>query len=511
MTNLCRLEADVLARPGALDSATLAKGASMIGVGEPTDAMVQAINSRFALRPMEASEVFVWPIQAVNNLTTAYHFWMDRTSLVNFDARANTGAGISYLRNHNQGEDPHGRVFAAKLFDDGEYVAPKLAKGAVPLARDVFRPKGSDRVLRLIEMVYMPRGLTINGHANDDLIANIEAGVQASVSIGFSYMSPQEPGSSFIDDITGLDLFRSGTDQVPYFPGVDYEVDGPNGKKMVVTATARVVGAQQNEVSGVYFGAVPDAYVERGAALFREGRLALTDARRIEETMGLRHGLLVGDLRTYSLPAAPATAAGEPRIVHEDDAAAVGGDAVATTDTGLSRLRELVGSDAARWADLELEGVEADPIGALVTLHRREIDEARAQGEALGAAHEALKAELAERLGLAEGETLADGIGRLKALAATGEAVRGELIKQLFVQMTRAGMPPADEDSERELIASWTPDQLRAKTEAYKRVADQQIQPGRVSEPALSLVDRHAAAADNATNDQPAPRRVARV
>ena len=499
----CELQADVLAAPGNLTGATLAAGGGLIGVGEPTAKQLESLN-RFGLRTLSADEVFVWPIHAVNNKVTSYHFWVGPSSLKNFERIANGPHGISYLRNHNQDQDPHGRVFAGVIVDDGEYVAPKTAKGQTPLARDVFKPAGGEKVLRLVEMVYMPRGLTINGHRNDDLIANIEAGVQASVSVGMHFYTPLAPGSAWVCDITGRDIFASDPGEARYFPGVDYEVDGPDGKKTVVTATAQLVNAIQTEVSGVYMGAVPDAYVERAAVLHARGFMSFDDARRLEETMRVSRGRIVGDLTTYSAP--PQARAADPTMTgHEPGGAQDGGDAVDL----LARLRELVGEGTPEWADLELHGVEADPVGALHTYHVEQMKAAHAERDSAREASATLKSTLAEDLGvdLAAGDTLAAGIARLKAEAAAGAEVRGELVTRLFAQMTRAGLPP-NEDSERELIASWSIEALKAKTEQYRLLADRQVTPGRVSDPADSLQSR--ADGDPATA-QPAPVRAARV
>lgn len=497
------LRADNLVAPGALSDTVLAAGGGLVGVGEPTAKQLEALN-RLALRPLEAGDVFVWPIRAIGSAVTAYHFWPGPSSLKNFAAQANGPHGISYLRNHNQDQDPHGRVFAGVLVDEGESAVAAPPKGQHRLARDVFRPKGSERQIGVVEMVYMPRGLTINGHANDDLIANIETGVQASVSVGLHFYTPLAPGSAWICDITGQDVFRADPSEARYFPGLDYEVDGPDGKKVVVTATAQLVNAIQTEVSGVFMGAAPDAYVERAATLYAARLMSIGDARRLEETIGLRRGRIVGDLTTYSVPPR-ATAADAAEIGHEPGAEQDGGDAVDL----LARVRELVGEGTPEWADLELHGVEADPVGALHTCHAAQMAAAHAERDSAREAHEALKAKMAEDLGvdLAAGETLGAGIARLKAEAEAGREVRAELTSRLFAQMTRAGLPP-DEDRERELIASWSIEALKAKTEQFRQLADRQLSPGRVSDPADSLQSR---ADGDAQPAQPALRRVARV
>lgn len=489
------LQADVIMGSEATE---LARGDNLLAAGTPNDAQLAAINERMPLvGTLSADDVFVWPIQAINSRTYAYHMWMDKSSLKNFVDGANSGRGYSYLRNHNQGEDPHGRVFAGVLRDDGPSEALKPPAGTIPFARDVMRDPGN--VLRVYEVIYMPRGLVINGHSNDDLIRNLETGVQASNSVGFGVYSPLEPGSRVECDICGVDMFRSSYDDCPHFPGLDYEVklgQGENDPKSVVTATARVMNAQQNEVSGVYLGAVPDTFTERALALHRGGLMSLKDARRIEDTYHLTRGRIVGDAQTiidmgrgavqyHGIPtgaSVPATNSvqhgGQPSAEIDNK---TGGESMQEM---LARVRELLAGDPGRLAALELHKPEAEPLAAFAKVFEAEVDDERARAETALATHAAYQKAESEWLALAEGETVAQGRARKDGMAELGAKMFERMVGDYLTQRTRAGLP-ADEAA-KAVAGQYSPDQLEAETKALKAAADKLYGPaGRVTEPTL--------------------------
>lgn len=505
------LQADVLVGDAATE---LARGDNLLAAGEPNDAQLAAINARMPLvGSLKAEDVFVWPIQAINSRTYAYHMWMDKSSLKNFVDGANSGRGYSYLRNHNQGEDPHGRVFAGVLRDDGAAAEPaKLPAGAVPFARDLFREPAN--VLRVYEAIYMPRHLVINGHANDDLIRNLETGVQASNSVGFGVYSPLEPGSRIECDICGVDMFRSSYDDCPHFPGLDYEAklgQGDDAPKVVVTATARVMNAQQNEVSGVYLGAVPDTFTERALALHRGGLMSLKDARRIEDTYHLARGRIVGDTQTivdmgrgavqyHGIPVG-ATVTTNTTVQHvqqplDETDNETGGESM---QDDLARVRELLAGDTGRLAALELHKPDVDPLAAMVKVFEAEVDDERARAEQALATHAAYQKAEEAWLGLAEGETVAQGRARKDGMAELGAKMFGRMVGDYLTQRTRAGLPA--DDAAKAVAGQYTPDQLEAETKALKAAADKLFGPaGRVTEPTLENRPENEATA-------PAPRR----
>lgn len=503
------LQADVLVGDAAQE---LARGDNLLAVGTPNDAQMAAINRMPLVGQLKPDDVFVWPIQAINSRTYAYHMWMDKSSLKNFVDGANGQHGYSYLRNHNQGEDPHGRVFAGVLRDDGapEPVA-KLPAGAVPFARDVFREQTN--VLRVYEAVFMPRGLVINGHSNDHLIRNLETGVQKSNSVGFGVYSPLEPGSRIECDICGADMFRSSYDDCPHFPGLDYEAklgQGDDAPKVVVTATARVMNAQQNEVSGVYLGAVPDTFTERALALHRGGLMSLKDARRIEDTYHLTRGRIVGDaqmiidmgrgaVQYHGIPAW--SVADNTTVQHVQQPLGetdneTGGESMQEM---LARVRELLAGDTGRLAALELHKPDVDPLAAMVKVFEAEVDDERARAEQALATHAAYQTAEGAWLGLAEGETVAQGRARKDGMAELGAKMFGRMVGDYLTQRTRAGLP-ADEAA-KAVAGQYTPDQLEAETKALKAAADKLYGPaGRVTEPTLENRPENEATA-------PAPRR----
>ncbi len=502
------LRADVLAgHERKLAHAVPKEHADLFHTGEPNDAQLDLIN-RLSLRDLRANELFVWPIQAVNNLTFAYSMWMDESSLTNFAEDANGPRGIPYLRNHRSDEDPHGRVFAGVLVEDGKIGAPQSQEGSVPHARDLFRRRKGDSVLRLYEMVFMPRGLTINGAPNDDLVRNLEAGVQASNSIGFHTYGPLEPGSFIECDICGCDMFRADLDRCHHFPGLEYEEalsadeDAP---KSVVLSTARVVGARQSEVSGVYLGAVPETYTERAGTLFRAGHMSQKDARRLEEQLSLGRGRIVGDVRTYHQTGAIVA----PRTTEPTQPPSGGHDEGAKDMKDLlARVKELVAGDNALWADLELHGVEDDPARALVEHHKAEVARLRDELSDANDTHTAFKSKLAERLGQTEDETMDHALARIESERKVAGEVRERLLVEYLRQLTRAGMP-GDEAEERTLVASWTLAQVEKKTAQLKKRADSQVTTGMLHEPEIASRNDEDDAPSDAAPLKPTMRPVA--
>lgn len=475
----------------------------LFSFGTPTDAQMAELRRRGIIldEGILAEELVTWTIQAINNITHAKNMWMDETSLRNFLARASSGRGIPYLRDHNSRNGTTGRVYAGELVNDGPAPAATAVEGMVPTFRDLFRDPSD--VLRLYEQVYMLRDGTEEERAH---VAKIRAGVQASNSVGFGVYGPLEPGSSIECDACKVDLFRVDYETCPHYPGLEYEVNvaGPDAEAaelVTALATARVINAQQDEVSGVYLGAVPDTFTERGRALFRAGLMSTSQARRAEEIYRLTRGRIVGDERSTSLPTrAPA---GGHTGVPAGGAQTKRSEHVKAEDL-LARVRELAGSPE-RVADLELHGLDEDPIRALVSLHEAETAELKRAAEDAKAAHEALKAKLVERLEAREGETLDQALDRWAEGMKIAGQVRARLEEEYFRQMTRAGMPP-DQEEQRALMAGWSLDQIERQTKRLKDLADSSLKPGRISEPRLD--DRHG---DGENPKTPAHRRVARV
>lgn len=479
MSDRLEIEVPVLTAEASM---TLAREDAMLGIGQPNSVQLGEINKRMPLvGDLAAEDLFVWAIQAGNSLTHAYYMWLDESSLRRMAAGANAGRGYPYLRNHNHYSDPHGRVYGAVLREDGSIPLSPAVDGVAPLARDVLNPGG--KLVRLFEAVYIPRGLTVNGIANDDLIRNLETGVQASVSLGLGLYNPTDPGARVLCDIDGADMFRSDWDLCPHFPGSEYEImlgKGDDAKKTSVISTGRVVNAGQNEVSGVYLGAVPDTFTERGRQLFAAGLLGMKDARRIEDDYRLARGTIAGDRQTIvdigrKAPVADTKNGRRPGKV--DGSGPMSGDEM------LARVRELLAGNPGRLAALELHDPDADPLNALVRALDGEVETERRRAEELTATHAEWKRREAEWLELSDGETVDAGRKRKDELAKLGEAMFEKAVDEYLRQRTRAGLT-ADENA-KAMAKRMTPSEIEAETLALKTAADRQYGPGRATEPTL--------------------------
>lgn len=450
--------------------------------GQPSEEDLAAINSRVALTPQRAEDLFAWGFVISNVRVDSHGTWMDQSSLRNYLRQATGPRGVPYLRNHNTYSDEMGRVFGGELRDLGEYVPARPAAGSLPTARDTFREPGRD--LQLIERAFTRRDIA------PDMIARLESGISASNSIGFSVYTPAAPGSMLECDICQVDLFllENGNWACPHLPGFAYEVKRDE-KTHHVTATARVVNATQREASGVYLGSTPGTYTlaDRAASLFRAGKVSERDAVLFEEMHRLTRGYVTGATSaTFDLgrtkPKQPT-----PTDDGRDAAQAPAPQLKEPPMNELaSRARELLGADQDRIAAYELAGGDSDPLGAL---HRVLTDEAisarKAQGEAEAKADATLR-QVASRIQAADGEPLAQALDRVMTLAELGRGAHSRLVDEMLRQMTRAGIKLDDEatKAQRTLAERLTPEEVERQTNLFKATADAAITPGRISDPA---------------------------
>lgn len=451
--------------------------------GVPTEAELAVINERCALAPQVAEALFRWSFEISNNWVDSHGTWMDKSSLDNYRRAANTGRGVPYLRHHDVATDEMGRVFRGDLRNEGSRT-PQTPDGAVPLARDLFRPQSN--AYRLIETAYTRRDLA----GAPDLIARLESGISASNSIGFGVYTPAAPGSMLECDICGIDLFQRAADgwgyACPHLPGVETEIqrgDGDEAVAVAVIATARVRNAVQREASGVYLGSTPGTYTlaDRAAVLFQAGQIGEKAARQFEDIHRLVRGAVVGDRRLVIDMGRSRPASG----TGSDPRPASTGETEMDTSALLARVREVLAGDADRLAALELTDAAGDPVQALYRVMCGEVDDERRERQAAEAKAEAIKAQVLKRVGAQNGEDVAAALDRVMALAQLGEGARDRLIEGLLVEMTRAGIE-YEAESQRAIAERLTPQEIEAQTAMYKRTADARHTPGRVSDPSAA-------------------------
>lgn len=195
---------------------------------EVSDKDLELIN-RHTLRPFTREELFAYEGICSSDALDSYDTRMDPYStLKNFSNELNLG--VPLMEGHNTNINPYGRSF------DAEY----LEKDGITSVRGRW---------------YIPRNTTINGTNTDDTIRAIEAGVIKDMSVGFG-----GPDMWYKCSADGKDLWDT-----PYYPG-DVDEDGNRVFFWIMDANLR-------EVSTVYKGACPGAYIEKTRSAIEAGEM----------------------------------------------------------------------------------------------------------------------------------------------------------------------------------------------------------------------------------------------
>ena len=114
------------------------------------------------------------------------------------------------------------------------------------------------------------RGITANGNKTDDTIRQIKAGVIRDMSVGFA-------NGSYRCGSCGKDLWNS---DCPHIPGLEDE----NGRM----SFAWIVDARLREVSTVYKGSTPDAYIDKAREYMQQGQMELDKVHQLEQRFNVR-------------------------------------------------------------------------------------------------------------------------------------------------------------------------------------------------------------------------------
>lgn len=192
--------------------------ARLVSDTDLTDDDLAKIN-RHALKPLTRDEVFAFDGICSSDALDSYYTRMDpHSTLRNF--AEDLIAGTALLDGHDTDKTPYGRSFDSEIIE----------KDGATLVRGRW---------------YIVRGLTLNGANTDDTIKAIESGVIRDMSVGFG-----GNGLWYKCSADGRDIWDT-----PYYPG-DIDEDGN-------TVFFWIVDARLREVSTVYKGACPDAYIEK--------------------------------------------------------------------------------------------------------------------------------------------------------------------------------------------------------------------------------------------------------
>lgn len=211
------------------------------------DAELEKIN-RHTLEPVAASEIFTFSGNCSNDRMDSHFTRMDpMTTLRNY--AEDLKSGVSLQEGHNVYVNPYGRSY------DGEIATSGDENGISNAVRGSW---------------YIMRGITANGNKTDDTIRQIKAGIVRDMSVGFA-------GGSYRCGSCGKDLWNS---DCPHIPGLEDE----NGR----LSFAWIVDARLREVSTVYKGSTPDAYIDKAREYMQQGQMELDKVHQLEQRFNVR-------------------------------------------------------------------------------------------------------------------------------------------------------------------------------------------------------------------------------
>lgn len=206
--------------------------------------------NRLTLEPVKEEEIFTFSGICSNDRLDSYFTKMDPvTTLRNYvdDLKA----GTSLQEGHDIRKNPYGRSYDGILIPAGD------EPGSFNAVRGHW---------------YIIRGLTINGSNTDDTIRAIKAGIIRDMSVGFGGQEMWYRCSSCGRDIWDWEC--------PHIPGLMDENDRLN--------FAWVVDAHLREVSTVYKGSTPGAYIDKARQYIEQGQLSQQHIHQLEQRYQVR-------------------------------------------------------------------------------------------------------------------------------------------------------------------------------------------------------------------------------
>lgn len=223
--------------------------------GEATDEQLLQLILARAPDPQvfESAPPFTWQAEASSGRLDSYYTRMDERSLRNYAKDADDG--VMFLDSHDFRQLGLGQSIR------GQFVA---GEGKV----DLRRPDDANPHRVLIDFFTIP-GLKLGRADSDSFIRGARSGMLKDVSIGF------DPGR-FECNICSKDPFDWWSMECLHIPGAYYDEAGanvvPRGKD-AVQAFAWVREARLLEVSAVYAGATPGAYIQKAKFLVEAGQV----------------------------------------------------------------------------------------------------------------------------------------------------------------------------------------------------------------------------------------------
>lgn len=208
------------------------------------EAVMSRIN-RQAIDPLSKEDVFTFSGICSNSRLDAYLTRMDpATTLRNYvDDLKN---GVPLQEGHDIYKNPYGRSYDAELLEEDE-----------------FGVRGHWYVLR---------DLSINGVPTNDTIRAIRGGIIKDMSVGFGGNQTWYRCSSCNRDVFDWEC--------PHIPGLEDERGN--------MTFSWVVDGHLREVSTVYNGATPGAYIDKARSFIQQGELSRENIVRLEREYQVR-------------------------------------------------------------------------------------------------------------------------------------------------------------------------------------------------------------------------------
>ena len=395
--------------------------------------ILEMIN-RHTLEPVEeASQIFTFSGICSNDRMDAYMTRMDPvTTLRNYVE--DLKSGVSLQAGHDISKNPYGRSYDAQFLS----------------SEDENSVRG---------FWYILRDLNINGENTNDTIRAIKGGIMRDLSVGFGGDEMYYRCSS-----CGKDLFDW---ECTHFPGLEDE-----SGRMVY---AWIVQGRLREVSSVYKGACPGAFIDKARSFAQQKELDNKQILRLENAYSIR---LDDGKGSFYMPSKKA----ENEIIvpnkrQEED------NEMGEENKYFSRNNLI--------ADIR-HAVRENKIEKAVIY-----DVLAEEGDAFRQPEDiAIRNELGKDL------CKPDAIRQLKKEAEQGRRYLADTIDEAVAARVRAFGDTFNADSYRSMLArSGEIDHIKEEINAYERLAKERFKPGRQTEPKPLPADDEGDESNNRFDD----------
>jgi hypothetical protein len=216
----------------------------------------------------EGAQPFTWQAQVSSSKLDTYFTRQDTQSLQNYARDATDG--VMFLDSHDKHQLGFGQSFRGIYTPANNNIDPKAPDDKDPAMVDVD--------------FYTVPGLSLGRADSDSFIKGVRSGVIRDVSIGFM-------PDRFECNICGNDPFDWWSMDCLHIPGAYYDASGKTIVKKSNNATqafAWVRDSRLLEVSAVYDGASPGAYIKKAQFLAQAGEVTRSAATIIERQLRIR-------------------------------------------------------------------------------------------------------------------------------------------------------------------------------------------------------------------------------